>query len=310
MNDVDVLLDPWHGVVCSGHVGVNSEPDTVWNIVAVLDVGVVNVPLDLNIGTNQGRPPCGFSVHLSSTCGTIYPGGFESIFFVVPSSIWAGVKQVTMLRTTMFLTAATATMGLELTPDTWDVETSGKTVFLKFFAPWCGHCKAMKPAWDSLMAEYEDSPTVLVADVDCIGSGKDLCSKFGVQGFPTVKYGDPVNLEDYKGGRDLATLQTFTSELKPACNVGTLENCSDAEKATIVTLESQTIAELKATIGEESTEREAVDSLFTSNVQKLQTDYQGLVAQKASSLAEIGSKYNVGLVQAVLAKKEGTKDEL
>lgn len=215
-----------------------------------------------------------------------------------------------MLRTTMFLTAATATMGLELTPDTWDVETSGKTVFLKFFAPWCGHCKAMKPAWDSLMAEYEDSPTVLVADVDCIGSGKDLCSKFGVQGFPTVKYGDPVNLEDYKGGRDLATLQTFTSELKAACNVGTLENCSDAEKATIVTLESQTIAELKATIGEESTEREAVDSLFTSNVQKLQTDYQGLVAQKASSLAEIGSKYNVGLVQAVLAKKEGTKDEL
>ena len=55
---------------------------------------------------------------------------------------------------------------VELTPETWDEKTAGKSVFVKFFAPWCGHCKKMKPAWDSLMEEFEDSDTGLVADVD------------------------------------------------------------------------------------------------------------------------------------------------
>ena len=91
---------------------------------------------------------------------------------------------------------------IELTEDTWDDETAGKSVFVKFFAPWCGHCKRMKPAWDSLMQDFEESDTVLVADVDCIEAGKSLCDKVGVKGFPTIKYGDPNDLQDYKGSRE------------------------------------------------------------------------------------------------------------
>jgi len=219
-----------------------------------------------------------------------------------------------MLRITTVLSVATIAMGIELTPETWETETAGKTVFLKFFAPWCGHCKAMKPAWDTLMTEYQDSSTVLVADVDCIGSGKDLCSKFGVQGFPSVKFGDPANLEDYKGGRDLVTLQQFTSELKPSCDVGTLENCSEEEKSTIATLQSQSVEDLKATIEEETDESKAVETLFETSVKKLQAEYQGLVSQKETSLQEIATKYNIGLVKSVLNaksnKKELKKDEL
>ena len=38
------------------------------------------------------------------------------------------------------LAASTTTIitALELTPDTFHKETEGKTVFIKFFAPWCG----------------------------------------------------------------------------------------------------------------------------------------------------------------------------
>ena len=38
---------------------------------------------------------------------------------------------------------------------------------VKFFAPWCGHCKKMKPDWDKLMEEYKDNEKVVVAEVDC-----------------------------------------------------------------------------------------------------------------------------------------------
>jgi len=64
----------------------------------------------------------------------------------------------------------------------------------------------MKPAWDKLMTEYSSSKSALVADVDCTAAGKPLCDSNGVRGFPTIKYGDPSNLEDYKGGRDFDSL--------------------------------------------------------------------------------------------------------
>merc|ERR1712166_1421465 len=51
-----------------------------------------------------------------------------------------------------------------------------------------GHCKSMKPAWDSLMEEFADSKTALVADVDCTVE-EALCSTHGVQGYPTIKHG-------------------------------------------------------------------------------------------------------------------------
>ena len=54
-------------------------------------------------------------------------------------------------------------------------------MFVKFFAPWCGHCKKMKPAWDKLMEEYKDSETVLV-DVWTALAGKPLCDEVGVRG--------------------------------------------------------------------------------------------------------------------------------
>ena len=62
------------------------------------------------------------------------------------------------------LAAASTATAIELTPDNWDTETAGKTVFIKFLAPWWGHCKKMKPDWDKLMEAFAGSATQLVAD--------------------------------------------------------------------------------------------------------------------------------------------------
>merc|ERR1719262_466784 len=67
----------------------------------------------------------------------------------------------------------------------------------------------MKPAWDKLMGEFSSNPNVLIADVDCTESGKDLCEKHQVQDFPTIKYGDPDDLKSYEGGRSYEDLKSF-----------------------------------------------------------------------------------------------------
>merc|ERR1711862_945417 len=95
--------------------------------------------------------------------------------------------------------------------------TDGKTVFIKFFAPWCGHCKKMAPDWEKLSDDWASSEVGLIAEVDCTTDGKPLCDQNGVKGFPTLKYGDPLALEDYSGGRSLKDLAEFAKEILNLC---------------------------------------------------------------------------------------------
>jgi len=216
-----------------------------------------------------------------------------------------------MFKTALVLAAASTTaFGLELTPETWDTQTAGKTVFVKFFAPWCGHCKAMKPAWDSLMEEYADSSSVLVADVDCIGSGKSLCDAVGVKGFPTIKFGDPGHLDDYKGARDTESLKKFASELKPSCNVKTLDNCDEEQSAFVKTLKDSSVEDLEVTVEDAETARKKAESDFEAGVKKLQTEYQTLMSTKETTISDLKTKHKIGIVKAVLKNKKSQKAEL
>merc|ERR1712211_202760 len=52
----------------------------------------------------------------------------------------------------------------------------------------------------------------------------------GVRGYPTIKYGDPDDLQDYKGGRSFADLKKFADGLGPQCGPANLDLCDDAKK--------------------------------------------------------------------------------
>ncbi len=95
----------------------------------------------------------------------------------------------------------------------------------------------MKPAWDSLADEFDGSPSVLVADVDCTTEGKDLCSRFGVQGYPTIKsfFADGEDPQDYSGGRDLDSLKSHVeANLLIKCLItNPSDGCTDKEQAYI-----------------------------------------------------------------------------
>merc|ERR1711870_83250 len=82
--------------------------------------------------------------------------------------------------------------------------------------------------------DFKDSPTALVADVDCTAGGKDLCQKHDMGGYPTIKYGDPGDLKDYDGGRTFEDLKKFAEEnLGPTCGPANLDLCSAANKKKI-----------------------------------------------------------------------------
>ncbi|XP_078376471.1 putative protein disulfide-isomerase A4 isoform X1 [Oculina patagonica] len=76
-----------------------------------------------------------------------------------------------------------------LSDDTFDnfVKTHD-SVLVMFYAPWCGHCKAMKPAYMEAADElYGKNARSVLAAVDCTKE-KSLSKKFDIKGFPTIKY--------------------------------------------------------------------------------------------------------------------------
>lgn len=83
--------------------------------------------------------------------------------------------------------------------------------FVEFYAPWCGHCKNLKPHWVGL-AKYVKGK-VKIGAVDCT-QHQQTCSEFGVQGFPTIKFfGDNKERpEDYNGPREESDLVNFASD--------------------------------------------------------------------------------------------------
>merc|ERR1712182_199870 len=135
----------------------------------------------------------------------------------------------------------------------------------------------MKPAWDKLMTEYSSSKTALVADVDCTAAGKPLCDSNGVRGYPTIKYGDPSNLEDYKGGRSLKALQDFAKEnLKPVCSPANLDLCDGDKKTQIEGFMAMSDGDLDAKIKEKKAENDALEETFKTEVKALQAKYEQL----------------------------------
>lgn len=203
---------------------------------------------------------------------------------------------------------------LELTPDNWDAETAGKVVFLKMFAPWCGHCKKMKPDWDKLMADNAGDATKLVADVDCTAEGKPICDANGVKGFPTLKYGDPNDLQDYSGGRDAKALAKFASELKPQCSPANIDLCDAAKKADIEKYTAIAGAELDGLIEAEDKKVEEAETTFKAAVEELQATYQKLMADKDEAQAAVKAS-GLGLMKSVKAHvakvgKSSGSDEL
>ena len=117
-------------------------------------------------------------------------------------------------------------------------------------------------------------------------------------------------MEDYKGGRDANSLKKFASELKPSCDIVSMENCDEEQISAINTFKEKTEDELQQMIDDEEKERTDAQKLFQDEVKKLQSQYEALNEGKEKSITEAAAKYNVAIAKSVLDHKNKAKEEL
>ncbi|KAF8554972.1 thioredoxin-like protein [Imleria badia] len=98
---------------------------------------------------------------------------------------------------------------LALDVQTFDNFLAQGPAFIKFYAPWCGHCKKLAPVWAQLGRRMRNK--LNVAEVDC-ELHKALCTSQGVTGFPMMFYYAHGSKTEYTGGRSYDQLVSFADK--------------------------------------------------------------------------------------------------
>merc|ERR1712086_191152 len=92
-----------------------------------------------------------------------------------------------------------------------EVVNSNKDVLVEFYAPWCGHCKALAPEYEKLGQEFKALDSVVIAKMD---STANEIEEVEISGFPTLyffKAGETAGVK-YEGGRTQAEMSKYIRE--------------------------------------------------------------------------------------------------
>jgi protein disulfide-isomerase-like protein len=150
---------------------------------------------------------------------------------------------------------------------------------VEFYAPWCGHCKTLAPIYETLGAVFAGEKNVVIAKVDATQE-EALASRYGIEGFPTLKYFAPGSAEPepYEGERELeglvdfinlkaGTQRDYSGALKPtAGRVAALDEVIATNKHVV---DASLITQLKAAVEALAGEAVAQGKLYLSVADKI-----------------------------------------
>ncbi|KAK8635616.1 hypothetical protein V6N13_004345 [Hibiscus sabdariffa] len=113
----------------------------------------------------------------------------------------------------LLLASTTAADVVVLTEENFNKEVGqDRGALVEFYAPWCGHCQKLAPEYEKLAKSFKKAKSVLIGKVDC-DEHKSICSKYGVQGYPTIQWFPKGSLEPkkYEGQRTAEALTEFVN---------------------------------------------------------------------------------------------------
>ncbi|XP_053606677.1 protein disulfide-isomerase TMX3 [Plodia interpunctella] len=96
------------------------------------------------------------------------------------------------------LSIATSSRVLELSDKFIDVSHDGMW-FVKFYAPWCAHCRRLEPVWAHVAQTLYSSP-IKVAKVDCTRFSA-VATHFKIRAYPTILFIKGSFRHEYNGDR-------------------------------------------------------------------------------------------------------------
>jgi protein disulfide-isomerase A6 len=91
------------------------------------------------------------------------------------------------------------------------VYNSGDVWLVEFYAPWCGHCKALAPEWEQAASDLKGSVKLGALDAT---AHETISQEFGIRGFPTIKVFGPsaasaADAQDYQGPRTASGITSY-----------------------------------------------------------------------------------------------------
>jgi len=96
-----------------------------------------------------------------------------------------------------------------ITDANFDQLTSKGAWLLEFYAPWCEHCKKLAPTYEQLATSLKGK--VNVGKIDCTEQ-TGLSRRFGIRGYPTIKFLKNGQVYEYKGDRSQDDFVKFVNE--------------------------------------------------------------------------------------------------
>ncbi|KAJ2775200.1 hypothetical protein IWQ56_000197 [Coemansia nantahalensis] len=143
----------------------------------------------------------------------------------------------------------------QLTPANFDrvLDKTSQPTFVKFYAPWCGHCQSLAPEYERAAERARGVARFYAVNCDK-DANRGLCARYNVEGFPTLKVFTEKRTKhgrrravDYQGARKASAMVSFARSVLPSLSVrldadklDTFIAAGDLPKAVLLTKRAKT----------------------------------------------------------------------